>query len=146
MKKSLFLAITLLIATAGFAQQRTVEQLFRYAAAAEGAQRTELSGSDIPDTGIPGVRIEKLEVINFQNLDDETQEQLQKSVLDVNDPAYELLVSVSESDNKVRILGKTAGEKLTEMVVLVCNDETVLVWLSGDMDKEAVLNMSQPAQ
>lgn len=145
MKKSLFLAITLLIATAGFAQQRTVEQLFRYAAAAEGAQRTELSGRDIPDTGMPGVRIDKMEVISFEDATG-AREQIETKIRDLNDPVYETLANFIEPDTDVRILGKTRGKKLTEIVILVCADETVLVRVAGKLNKEAVLSMSQLTQ
>ena len=144
MKKIFLLAAALLITSAGFAQRHSVARLFEDAAKIEGAQLIDLNemGGSI-NISTPGIQIDKMELIRFENANTDTRERVSRLVRNLNDSRYETYVSVVEGGNNVRILGKKGGEKLTEMVILVEGSETVLIRFTGDLDKDAILGMVQ---
>lgn len=58
---------------------------------------------------------------------------------ELDDAAYEPLVTVFDDDDRVKVLGRSEGETVKEIVIAVTdNEDCVMVYLKGDIPKDKI--------
>lgn len=84
--------------------------------------------------------VSSIKVLDFEECGADVKKRLDASVRHIDDPEYELLVSVNEDGGRTKILVKIEKEKIRELVIAVTGEDHTLIRIQGKIDPK---NMQQ---
>ena len=87
-----------------------------------------------------------IEVYSFEECDQSIKEKLNTAIASLRDSKYETMVSVNENTERTKILVKTEGEFIQELVVMTSGNDPALIRIKGKIkpsDVENVINKNK---
>jgi hypothetical protein len=78
-----------------------------------------------------GIRVKAVQVMDLSECNPEIKREFSRRVMEVEDDIYETLVQVNEGDETVKVLAKTEGEYIKELVVLTTGNDAAYIRLRG---------------
>lgn len=136
MKKIVFFVMVILLCGTVSAQRHTVKRLIREGKAAEGANIEHAE----TDLSWKGIQVDGVEMISFGDSPDPVRKQMNRAIRDLDDPAYETLISMNQDGVLVWWLVKKEGRKVKEVMILRADDDEPGIWrFKGEMDLDSVL-------
>jgi hypothetical protein len=136
MKKILLsLAATVLFSFVAHAQ--TVDRLFAKYANEEGVEHVNVGKIGMIFAGLFGDRmgVNGVDVLSFEHCTPSVREKLNRAIRSLNDPGYETLLTANENDEYIRILVKTTGDAIRELVVLTTEkNDVALIRIRGKIN------------
>jgi len=150
--KRILLVITFITALIVVSAQKSIDALFDKYACQDGFVTVTINGdllklSDLSDdddfktANITGIRIlaqedDNLKVENFYDM----------VIKDINLNHYEEFMRVKESDQDVRMLVRTEGDKFKEFLLIAGGDDNVLIQIKGNMNLAEARKFSEKAR
>ncbi|MDR0757391.1 MAG: DUF4252 domain-containing protein [Tannerella sp.] len=113
---------------------QTVDRIFAEYAKKTGVEHVKIgkvgmafAGLFVNTMGVNGV-----DVLDFSHCTPSVKEELNRMVHSFNDPDYDLLMTVKDNGEHVKVLGKTKDGNIREVVVLTADEnEVAMVRLTG---------------
>lgn len=78
-----------------------------------------------------GIRVKSLQVLDLSGCSWDVKKTFSNMVFDLEDEIYETLVLVKDGDETVKVLAKSNGESIRELVVLTTGDDAAYIRLRG---------------
>ena len=87
-----------------------------------------------------------IEVYSFEECNQSVKDNLNNAIASLKDSRYETMVSVNENTERTKILVKTEGEFIQELVVMTSGNDPALIRIKGKIkpsDVENVINKNK---
>ena len=144
MKKYILLTALALIAFTGTAQRRNADRLFSEFSSEAGV--TAVKVNNVPDDVKrmlgEGSKVDFVEVLAFNDAAPAIRERASQAIGEFSDSRFETWVSGSSNGGSFKVLALMNGEKVSEVLVLVTGDNTVMVRLKGELNRSHLENIS----
>lgn len=142
MRKILFIAMLLSIASLGFAQSKAIRSFYEKYQGLEGVEDVKLQGwliklaasfaDEDPETKRLLKKITQLRILTMDNGNLVTPQEYNNLVKNIKQDAFEDLFMVKDNGQNIQFLVREKGETITDIILLVTgNDEFVLLSLEG---------------
>ena len=149
MKKKIGILLTLLLlCPAAMYGQKNIDQIFTEFSKEKGVTRVGIGKFAMTFaslfTKVYGVN--GIEVLSFDECEQSVRERLNQAITSLNDKSYEMMVSVNEETERTKILIKTDGKAIREMIVMTLGDDPALVRIKGKIKPsniERVINKNK---
>lgn len=125
--------------------QQSVNQIFNKFSNVRGAESVNVGsflmfiGGFFEDTkGVTGV-----EVLNFDSCEQSLKDNVRKAIRSIDDRDYEVLVSVKDDGEQMKVLSKMKDDHIRELVILSTGDDPALIRIRGKIkpsDIEELIN------
>ena len=147
-KKLVIILLTIVCFSSAMYSQQSVDRIFAEFAKEKGVVRVGLGKFTMSlaslFTDVMGV--DGVEVLSFDECNLSVKERLNAAITSLKDKDYETLISVNEDTERTKILVKTDGESIRELIVMTSGDDPVLVRIKGKIkpsDIENVINKNK---
>ena len=147
-KKVVFIVLAFVCFSPAMHSQQSVDRIFTEFAKEKGVVRVGIGKFTMTlaslFTDVMGV--EGVEVLSFEDCDSSVKERLNTAIASLKDNNYETMVSVNEETGRTKILMKTDGKSIRELIVLTTDDDAALVRIKGKIkpsDIEQVINKNK---
>jgi len=138
MKKrtKLFTLLTLLLIGPVMYSQQNVDRLFKDFINEKGVIHVGVGKIVMSFAGLftDMMGVNGVEVYSFEDCHQSVKDKLNKAIATLKDANYETLVSVNEEKEHTKILVKTDGEVIRELIVMTSGDEPALVRIKGKIN------------
>jgi hypothetical protein len=135
--KKILLSLAAMVLFSFVTHAQTVDQLFAKYANEEGVEHVNVGKLGMIFAGLFGetMGINGVDVLSFEHCTPSVREKLNGDIHSLNDPGYETLMTVNGNDEQVRMLVKTKGDIIHELVVLATErNEMALVRIRGKIN------------
>jgi len=147
-KRIVFILLTFICLCQAMYSQQSVDRIFAEFAKEKGVVRVGLGKFTMSlaslFTDVMGVN--GVEVLSFEECNPSVKERLNTAIASLKDKDYETLLSVNEDTERTKILVKTDGESIRELIVMTSGDDPALVRIKGKIkpsDIENVINKNK---
>ena len=148
MRKKLVTLLALCCIVPAMYGQKNVDQLFKEFSKEKGVTHIALGKFTMTlaslFTDVMGVN--GIEVFSFDECNPSVKERLHQAIASLKDTSYETMVSVNEETERTKILVKTDGESIRELIVMTSGDDPAIVCIKGKIkpsDIEQVINKNK---
>ena len=147
-KKMVFILLAFVCFCPAMHSQKSVDQLFTEFAKEKGVTRVGIGKFVMGIAGLftDVMGVDGVEVLSFDECNLSVKERLNAAITSLKDKDYETLISVNEDTERTKILVKTDGESIRELIVMTSGDDPVLVRIKGKIkpsDIENVINKNK---
>lgn len=152
MKKLCLTTLCLLLLTCSMRAQRTVDAVFEKYADKDGYTTLNLNGNllrftglfeeEYGDDGISG-EITQVRILSHDNEDHEWEGFSNDLTDEVSTRGYEEFMSVRESDGDFRVLVKSRGGNLAELLLLAGGEDNLIIQVKGNISKKDARRISE---
>ena len=142
-KKLLVLLAILLICPVAMHSQKSVDQIFKEFSKEKGVMRVDIGKFTMTIAGLftDVMGVNGVEVYTFEECNQSVKERINTAISSMKDAKYETLVSVNEDRERTKILVKTDGETLSELIVLTSGTEPALIRIKGKIKPSDIENV-----
>jgi hypothetical protein len=142
-KKLLVLLAILLICPVVMHSQKSVDQIFKEFSKEKGVMRVEVGKFTMTLAGLftDVMGVNGIEVYSFEECIPSEKERLNTAIASLKDKNYETMVSVNEDRERTKILVKTDGETLSELIVLTSGAKPALIRIKGKIKPSDIENV-----
>ena len=147
-KRTLVTLLALLLICPVMHSQKSVDQIFKDFSKEKGVVRVGLGKITFAFaslfTDVLGVN--EIEVLNFEECNQSVKERLNSAITSLKDKDYETMLSVNEETARTKILVKTDGESIRELIIMTSGNDPALIRIKGKIkpsDIDNVINKSK---
>ena len=147
-KKIVFIVLAFVCFSSAMHSQQSVDRIFTEFAKEKGVVRIGLGKFTMTlaslFTNVMGV--DGIEVLSFDECNPLVKERLNTAIASLKDNSYETMVSVNEETERTKILVKTDGNSIRELIVMTSGNDPALVRIKGKIkpsDIENVINKNR---
>lgn len=144
MKKLLAILAILLISQIGYGQSKMNQLFDEFRKESDvtsiniGKITMKLANLFTETMGVDGI-----EVLDFENCDQQVKERLSNAIKNLKDPGYETMVTSNENNGRTKVLVNMKEDTIRELIILTTGDKCALVRIKGKIkpsDIERVIN------
>ena len=147
-KRSVCVLLTFICLCQAMHSQQSVDRIFTEFAKEKGVVRVGIGKFTMTLAGLftDVMGVDGVEVLSFEACDASVRERLNTAIASLKDSNYETMVSVNEDSERTKILVKTDGESIRELIVLTVGNDAALVRIKGTIkssDIEQIINKNK---
>jgi len=132
-KRIVFIVLTFFCLCQAMHSQKSVDQIFKEFSKEKGVVHVGIGKFTMTlaslFTDVMGV--DGVEVYSLEECDSSVKERLNSAIASLKDRNYETMVSVNEEKERTKILVKTEGDSIRELIILTTGDDAALVRIKG---------------
>jgi hypothetical protein len=138
-KKIIGIAMIVLICQAGYGQ-KNVNQLFNEFSAHADANKVSIGGFMMKIAGMfeDTMGVEKIDILNFDNHDNQAKERFSEAIKNLKDPSFEIIINANENGERVKVMLRIKDEVIRELVVLTSGNDPTMIRIKGKIKKSDI--------
>ncbi|MDR1623802.1 MAG: DUF4252 domain-containing protein [Tannerellaceae bacterium] len=138
-KKIIGMALIAFICQAGYGQ-KNVNQVFKEFSGHASTNKVSIGRFMMKIAGMfeDTMGIENIDILNFNNCDNDTKERFSEAIKSLKDPLFETMINSNENGERVKVMLRIKDEIIHELVVLTSGNDPTMIRIKGKIKKSDI--------
>ncbi|MDR1202860.1 MAG: DUF4252 domain-containing protein [Tannerellaceae bacterium] len=138
-KKIIGIVIIAFICQGGYGQ-KNINQVFNEFSGHANANKVSIGGITMKIAGLfkDTMGIENIDILNFDNCDNNTKERFSEAIRNLKDPLFETMINANENGKHVKVMIRIKDEIIHELVVLTSGNDLAMIRIKGKIKKSDI--------
>ncbi|MDR3140392.1 MAG: DUF4252 domain-containing protein [Tannerellaceae bacterium] len=138
-KKIIGTALIAFICQAGYGQ-KNVNQVFNEFSGHASANKVSIGRFMMKIAGMfeDTMGVENIDVLNFDDCDNDTKERFSEAIKSLKDPLFETIINSNENGERVKIMLRIKNETIHELVILTSGNDPTMIRIKGKIKKSDI--------